>query len=79
MHFIGIGANFDNVLVEDLENSSVLLWDDFNDGDAAGWTVIDDEGTQAGSSAWSIVNGSLVQTSNVGNSSSTKLGTFAFY
>jgi hypothetical protein len=73
------GATFDNVLVEDLRNNRVLLWDDFNDGDAAAWTIIDDEGTQTGLSAWSIANGSLVQTSNIGDSSSMRLGTFAFY
>jgi hypothetical protein len=73
------GANFDNISVADLKNNSVLLWDDFNDGHATGWTIIDDEGTQSGPSAWSVANGSLVQTSNIGDGSSLKLGTFTLY
>ena len=70
------GAIFDNVLVEDLKNGSILLWDNFNDGNALGWTIMDDAGTTAGPSNWFVNNGTLVQDSNIG---SNELGTFVLY
>ncbi|MGH7794694.1 MAG: family 16 glycoside hydrolase [Candidatus Binatia bacterium] len=70
------GSAFDNVLVEDLNTGSVLLWDDFNDGNPRGWTIID-EGDVDGPSQWLVSNGTLVQNSNVG--SSAGYGTFALY
>jgi hypothetical protein len=73
------GAMFDNVMVEDLRTSNILLWDDFNDGDAVGWTVIDDQGTAKGPSNWSVVDRVLRQTSPIKSNDAAKLGTFAVY
>jgi hypothetical protein len=73
------GAMFDNVMVEDLRTSNILLWDDFNDGDAVGWTVIDDQGTVKGPSNWSVVDRVLRQTSPIKSNDAAKLGTFAVY
>ena len=61
------GSVFDNVLVEDLKNGAILLWDNFNDGNAIGWTMIDDQGTEYGPSNWLVSNGSLEQRSNIGS------------
>jgi len=72
------GSVFDDVLVEDLITGTVLLWDDFNDGNSTGWTIID-EGTEADPSAWSATSGALVQSSNIGSNTVGKLGTFALY
>jgi hypothetical protein len=73
------GSVFDDVLVEDLVKKSVLLWDDFNNGKLSGWTVIDDKGTDSGPSAWSVINGELRQTSNIGSDSTGHPGTFLLY
>jgi hypothetical protein len=73
------GSVFDNILVQDIRNGTVLLWDDFSDGDSIGWTVIDDTGTEAGPSQWSVQDGMLVQSSNIGSNAIGKLGTFALY
>jgi hypothetical protein len=73
------GAMFDNVMVEDLRTSNILLWDDFNDGDAVGWTVIDDQGTVKGPSNWSVVDRVLRQTSPIKSTDAAKLGTFMVY
>jgi len=73
------GATFDNVLVEDLKDGSILLWDNFNDGNTLGWTIIDDQGTEYGPSNWLVLNGTLVQNSNIGSSENGRLGTFALY
>ena len=72
------GSVFDDVLVEDLITGTVLLWDDFNDGNSTGWTTID-EGTEYGPSVWSVKSGALVQSSNIGSNTVGKLGTFALY
>lgn len=72
------GSAFDDVLVEDLATGAVLLWDDFNDGDFRGWTIVDEQGTERGPSVWSAESGALVQSSNIGSNSDT-LGTFALY
>ncbi len=68
---------FDDVMVQDLLTKTVLLWDDFNDGNLHAWTIIDDDGTRSGPSEWSVSNGALVETSNIGSDS--QLGTFAVY
>lgn len=73
------GSVFDDVLVEDLAKKSVLLWDDFNNGKLSGWTVIDDKRTDSGPSAWSVINGELLQTSNIGSDSTGHPGTFLLY
>jgi hypothetical protein len=69
------GANFDNVLVEDLKNNDLLLWDDFNDGDFKGWTVMD-ETTSSQPSVWSVNTGVLTQSTNFGAANG---GTVALY
>jgi hypothetical protein len=63
--------------------SSVLLDDDFSDGDYIGWVVVD-QGTLEGPSSWSASSGVMVQSSNIyGGSTSgselSKLGTYAYY
>ena len=70
---------FDDILVEDLTNKSVLLWDDFSDGNLAGWKAFDDPGTISGPSSWSVDNGTLVQGSNIGSDAAGHPGTFLFY
>ena len=73
------GAFFDDILVEDLLTGVVLLWDDFEDDNFTGWTIVDDGGTTDGPSAWSAASGTLVQSSNIGSNTTGKLGTFALY
>ncbi|MDY6837608.1 MAG: hypothetical protein SWH78_06515 [Thermodesulfobacteriota bacterium] len=77
------GSVFDDVLVKDLSTGTVLLSEDFNDGDYTGWTVVD-EGTVRGPSAWSAQTGALVQSSSIYSKPTdrddlAKLGTFALY
>jgi hypothetical protein len=72
------GANFDNIMVEDLKTAAILLWDDFNDSDFHGWTIID-ETTSNGPSTWSVNSGVLVQSSNVGVGDAARSGTLALY
>jgi hypothetical protein len=73
------GSFFDDILVEDLANKSVLLWDDFSDGNVAGWKAFDDPGTSSGPSSWTVDNGTLVQGSNIGSDAAGHPGTFLFY
>ncbi len=70
---------FDDILVEDLATKSVLLWDDFSDGNLSGWKAFDDAGTTSGPSIWSVVNGALVQGSNIGSDATGHPGTFLLY
>ena len=72
------GSSFDDVLVQDLATGAVLLSDDFNDGAFTGWTIVD-EGTDQNPSAWSVKNGSFVQSSNIGSNGTNNLGTYALY
>lgn len=72
------GSIFDDVLVEDL-TGRVLLFDDFNDGNLANWTVLDEVSATSERSAWSIQNGVAVQSSNVGSRTVGQLGSFALY
>jgi hypothetical protein len=58
------GSIFDDVLVEELPTKTVLLWDDFNNGNFTGWTIFDNPGEDNKPSAWSVVQGELVQSSN---------------
>ena len=78
-----------NAFGVDLQNftinvaSSLLLSDDFSDGDFAGWSVVD-EGTTSAPSAWSASSGVMVQSSNIYSfptdaASLPKLGTYAQY
>jgi hypothetical protein len=71
------GSIFDDVVVTD-PSGQILLSDNFNDGDYTGWTILDEAGTTNAPSVWSISNGTLVQTSNIG-SSDNSIGTFALY
>ena len=77
--FYNKGSVFDDVLVEGLFTGNVLLWDDFNDSNFTGWTIMDDEGTRLGPSKWSASSGALVQSSNIGSDGTGGLGTFALY
>lgn len=70
---------FDDVLVEDLDSKSTLLWSDFNDGKLTGWKAFDEAGTASGPSAWSVVNGALKQSSNIGSYATGHPGTFLLY
>jgi len=77
------GSIFDNVLVEDLSTSAVLLCEDFDDGDYTGWRVVD-QGAVKPSSSWSAKTGALVQSSKyysepTDRADLAKLGTFALY
>ena len=58
---------------------ALLLWDDFNDGNFTGWTIID-EGTAYAPSQWFVSNGALIQNSNIASDgSSGYLGTYALF
>jgi hypothetical protein len=70
---------FEDVLVEDLVSNTVLLSDNFNDGNLTGWKPIDEAGTSAGPSVWSVANGVLMQTSNIGSDAPGRPGTFLLY
>ncbi len=77
------GSAFDDVVVEELATGTVLLADDFNDGDFNGWTALDD-GIAYGPSMWSAATGTLVQSSNINTTSPDpsdigRFGTFALY
>jgi hypothetical protein len=72
------GSTFDDVLVQDLTTGVTLLSDDFSDGAFTGWTIVD-EGTDQRPSAWSVKNGSFVQSSNIGSNTTNSLGTYALY
>jgi hypothetical protein len=69
---------FDDVHVQDL-NGTTLLKEDFDDGKAHGWIIVD-EGYEYHPSIWSIFNGTLVQSSNIGSSvGRDSLGTYVLY
>jgi Domain of Unknown Function (DUF1080) len=73
------GTIFDNVFVEEISSKSVLLSDDFNNGNFAGWTVFEESGTSWGPSDWSVVKGELVQNSNIGSDATGNVGTLVIY
>ena len=77
--FYNAGSRFDAVKVRDLATGNLLLADNFTDGNRVGWTIVD-EGNAEGPSVWSVVNGALVQSSNIGSSvDNGSLGTYALY
>jgi hypothetical protein len=77
--YYNAGSHFDDLVVQDLVTSGILLSDNFSDGNYVGWTMID-EGNDAGPSTWSVVSGGLVQASNIGSTvDNGKLGTYALY
>jgi hypothetical protein len=58
------GSVFDDLVVEELSGGGVFLADDFEDGDAAGWRVVD-EGMRRSPSGWSVRDGAYEQRSNI--------------
>jgi len=72
------GSSFDTVKVTDLNSGKTLLLDDFNDANSRGWTPLD-EGASNGSSNWSATNGYMSQSSKIGSSDASALGTTALY
>ena len=64
-------ASFDNIVVQDLATSAVLLSGAFDDGTFTGWAIVD-QGRNHGPSVWSATTGALLQTGNID-------GTFALY
>jgi hypothetical protein len=72
------GADFDNILVEDLRTANILLSDDFNDGDFNGWTILD-QTTSNGPSVWTASGGAFAQTTNIGTRDAAESGTIALY
>jgi hypothetical protein len=60
------GTVFDDVTVQEIATGVVLLSDNFNDGDFAGWTIVD-QGTDQESSLWSVANGTLTQSVSANN------------
>ena len=65
------GARFDNVQVTPVTGAPSLD-EDFADGNFVGWTVVD-QGTTSAPSAWSASSGTLVQTSNIYNGTTSGL------
>jgi hypothetical protein len=55
------GSVFDDVLVEELPTKAVLLWDDFNNSNFAGWTALNDTNMSATPSGWAVAGKELVQ------------------
>jgi hypothetical protein len=72
------GSSFDEVTVQDLNTSAILLSENFSRGNFVGWTILD-EGAEYGPSAWSVANGALVQSTNLGSNTQSRLGTYALY
>jgi hypothetical protein len=73
------GSHFDDVFVEDLKSRTALLDDDFADGRLTGWNAFDEPGTTHGPSKWSVVDGAVVQSSNIGSDVTGFPGTFLLY
>jgi hypothetical protein len=71
------GSYFDDVHVQDLTGAT-LLREDFNDGRANGWVIVD-AGDEYGHSLWAISNGILVQSSNIGSAHGRSQGTYLLY
>ena len=68
---------------EAVSPSSNLLLEDFDDGDFAGWSIVD-EGTVAAPSNWQVIAGVMTETSNifsqpVDGASIPKPGSYALY
>jgi hypothetical protein len=77
--FRNAGSRFDDVKVRDLITGNLLLADSFTDGNHVGWTIID-EGNDGGPSVWSVADGVLRQSSNIGSTvDNGNLGTYALY
>ena len=61
----------DQITLDVAANHWIMLADDFADGDLAGWAIVD-EGTLDGPSDWQVVEGQLVQATDI---RSTQQGT----
>jgi hypothetical protein len=61
----------DTLTLQAASQRAILARDDFEDGDFAGWRVVD-EGTIGGPSDWAVVDGALLQRSDI---ASAQLGT----
>ena len=72
-------SRFDNLLVEDIVNKTVLVSTGFGSSSLAGWTVVDEAGTIEGPSLWKVSNGALIQSSNIGSDADGYPGTFLLY
>ena len=59
-------------------DSPILFSENFDDGDFAGWTVVD-KGNRYAPSKWSASTGELRQTSNIYSTIAHKLGTYMVY
>lgn len=60
---------------------TVSIYDDFNDGNYNGWSIIDN-GDNNAPSVWSVASGKMVQSANIWHSNYEpidKLGTYAYY
>jgi hypothetical protein len=78
---LNAGSYFDDVHVQDFSGTTLatLLKEDFNDGNANRWVIVD-EGLSDGPSLWGIASGTLVQSSNIGSSLAyDSLGTYLLY
>jgi len=70
---------FDDVLVQDLASGAVRAWEDFSDGRADRWTIVN-EGVDQGPSRWAVSGGAFMQSTNIGSSAARGwLGTYALY
>jgi hypothetical protein len=70
------GTYFDDVHVQDF-NGATLLREDFNDNRAGGWVIVNHRYRP---SIWTISNGFLAQSSNIGSSvENDSLGTYVLY
>jgi hypothetical protein len=84
LYAFGKGNNyFDDILVEDLDTGSVLLWEDFSSGVCTDWMIVD-EGVMRDVAEWSVASGVLVQRADFDAESGdgsdlTHRGTFAVY
>ena len=72
------GSIFEDVLVKDVNNGAALLFDDFNDGNLAGWTIVD-EAVGGEQSVWSVSSGMATQSANLGSYHTGQPGSYALY
>jgi hypothetical protein len=72
------GSVFGDVLVEDLKTGQTLLFDDFRDGNFAGWTIFN-EALSSERPVWTVKNGMALQSSNVGARATGQPSSFALF
>ncbi len=67
---------FDNIMLIQTD-TPLIFFDDFNDGNASGWTAVNDSGV---SHNWQVINGEYNQLNSVENfTDSFQTGTYSFY